>query len=102
MFSGAIYVLYKYVVWKIKRLENVVTMKKDKLEDIFCDQRRKRKRVGVFKKLDLFTELLWSPGATSVSYIEKAALFRVQVRSGVAHSATLCKGCWRLVFRLNN
>lgn len=51
------------MVWKNRKgLENVVTMQKDKLEDIFRDQRREGERAWAFTKLDLFTPLFCKPG----------------------------------------
>lgn len=98
-FRGRFMFFIKMWFGKIERaLKMLLQWKKDKLEDIFRDQRQERKCAWALTKLDLFTPLFCKPGNKRVPHWQ-GALFRLQVRSGPAHSATLCQGCWRLVFR---
>lgn len=71
-FRGAIYVLYKNVVWKNRKgLENVVTMKKGQIRRHFpWSKAGGRARMGIHKAWLIHSPL--QAGATSVSPIDKA------------------------------
>lgn len=62
-FRGRFMFFIKMWFWKIERaLKMLLQWKKDKLEDIFHDQRQKRECAWALTKLDLFTPLLCKPG----------------------------------------
>lgn len=87
----------KFVIWKKKKREkrrgNGVTKKKDKLEDILCDQRRERKQ-KVCPLMELASLRQGCNGrAASVSYIECASIHS----AGAKECSTFCYIMLRLL-----